>query len=232
MQQQLHWRDVPFAALRVVMVTLALFSSVTNVTAAPAEKTILVMGDSLSAAYGLSAEQGWVALLTKRLAQDGPAGWRVANASVSGETTAGGAARMAGELARQKPAVVVLELGANDGLRGLPLEAARANLSRMIVQSKIAGARVLLLGMRIPPNYGREYSDGFHAMFAELAREHDTAILPFLLDPVVASRDNFQDDNVHPTAAAQPLLRDHVWTALLPLLKGDAVAAITTPPER
>lgn len=242
MQQQIHRRDVPFAALRVVMVTLALFSSVTIVTAAPVEKaptvpavdarTILVMGDSLSAAYGLSAEQGWVALLAQRLAQDGPTGWRIANASVSGETTAGGAARIAGELARQKPSIVVLELGANDGLRGLPLETARANLSRMIAQSKTAGARVLLLGMRIPPNYGREYSEGFHAMFGDLAREHGTAILPFLLDPVVASRDNFQDDNVHPTAAAQPALRDHVWAALLPLMSSDAIAANTNAPER
>ncbi len=188
-------------------------------TAAPkAARTILVMGDSLSAAYGLSASQGWVALTADRIAKTNP-GWRVVNASISGETTAGGASRIAAELKRHKPAVVVIELGANDGLRGLSLAQSRANLERMIKSSGAAGARVLLVGMRIPPNYGRDYTQGFERNFSELSKLHKTAFLPFLLEPIALDRNAFQADNLHPTAGAQPRLRDHVWKALAPLLK-------------
>lgn len=183
-----------------------------------AARTVLVMGDSLSAAYGLSASQGWVALTAERIAQSRP-GWRVVNASISGETTAGGASRIDAELKRHRPAVVVIELGANDGLRGLPLAQSRANLERMIKASQAAGAKVLLVGMRMPPNYGRDYTQGFERNFAELSRQHKTAFLPFLLEPIATDRGAFQADNLHPVAAAQPRLRDHVWGALAPMLK-------------
>ncbi len=181
-------------------------------------RTVLVMGDSLSAAYGLTAAQGWVALTANRIGAQKP-GWRVVNASVSGETTAGGAARIAGELQRNKPAVVVIALGANDGLRGLPLAQTRANLEKMIRASQETGAKVLLVGMRLPPNLGPDYTRGFEENFAALSKQHRTALLPFLLEPIALERDAFQADNLHPTAQAQPKLRDHVWPALEPLLK-------------
>jgi acyl-CoA thioesterase-1 len=186
--------------------------------AAAAERTVLVMGDSLSAAYNLAPEQGWVALLGKKLQASHP-GWTVANASISGETTAGGASRIAAELARHQPAVVVIELGANDGLRGLDLAQTRANLERMITAAKRSGARVLLLGMRLPPNYGPQYTQGFERNYAELAKAHGAALLPFLLEPIASEREAFQADNLHPVAEAQPRLRDHVWPALEPLLR-------------
>jgi acyl-CoA thioesterase-1 len=176
------------------------------------------MGDSLSAAYGLSASQGWVALTANEVARTRP-GWRVVNASISGETTAGGAARIAGELKRNQPAVVVVELGANDGLRGLPLAQTRANLERMVKLSQASGAKVLLIGMRIPPNLGRDYTQGFERNFSELAKSNKTAFLPFLLEPIALDRANFQADNLHPVATAQPKLRDHVWKSLAPLLE-------------
>jgi len=179
--------------------------------------TVLVMGDSLAAGYGLSAEQGWVALLADRI-ESGAPGWRVVNASISGETTAGGSSRIVREVLRVKPAVVVIELGANDGLRGLPLREMRHNLARMIGASQYVGARVLLVGMRIPPNYGADYADGFEQVYRDLAAHFDVALLPFLLEPIAADRRNFQDDNLHPVAGAQPALRDHVWDALAPLL--------------
>jgi acyl-CoA thioesterase-1 len=187
-------------------------------TAAKPQRTVLVMGDSLSAAYGLSAAQGWVALTSERMAKTRP-GWRVVNASISGETTAGGAARIATELKRTSPGVVVIELGANDGLRGLPLAQTRANLERMIRLSQASGAKVVLIGMRMPPNLGREYTQGFERNFSELAKSHKTAFLPFLLEPIALDRANFQADNLHPVASAQPKLRDHVWKALVPLLQ-------------
>jgi acyl-CoA thioesterase-1 len=180
--------------------------------------TVLVMGDSLSAAYNLQAAQGWVALTERRLVQARP-GWRVVNASISGETTAGGAARIVGEVARVRPTVVVIALGANDGLRGLPLSETRRNLARMIGAAQGLGARVLVVGMRMPPNYGVEYTREFERTFLDLAKLFDTAYLPFLLEPVARDRANFQADNMHPTAEAQPALRDHVWTKLEPLLK-------------
>jgi acyl-CoA thioesterase-1 len=184
---------------------------------APGARKVLVMGDSLSAAYGLAAEQGWVQLLGQRLSGSHP-GWRVINASISGETTAGGAARIDAALDQHDPDLVVIELGANDALRGLPIEHASANLTRMIDASKARGAAVLLIGIRIPPNYGPDYAEALRATYETLARTHDTALLPFLLEPIALDRDAFLPDNLHPTAAAQPRLLDHVWTALEPLL--------------
>lgn len=183
-----------------------------------APRTVLVMGDSLSAAYGLSSAQGWVALTANRIAKEKP-GWRLVNASISGETTAGGAARLSAELQRHRPSIVVIELGANDGLRGLPLNQTRANLDRMIQSARKANARVLLIGMRIPPNYGPDYTRGFEATFTELAKQYGVPLVPFLLEPIARDRANFQDDNLHPVAAAQPKIRDHVWTRLGPMLK-------------
>jgi acyl-CoA thioesterase I len=180
--------------------------------------SLLVMGDSLSAAYGLKVEQGWVSLLARKLEQEGRP-WQVINASISGETTAGGASRIANELKRHKPRLVIIELGANDGLRGLPLDISEANLGKMIQAAKTTGARVLLVGMHIPPNYGPDYTQAFHGMYADLAERHDVALLPFLMQPIAADRGNYLDDNLHPTAAAQPELLAHVWTVLAPMLK-------------
>ena len=185
--------------------------------AAAAGKSILVFGDSLSAAYGIAQARGWVALLGERLRRERP-DYIVANASVSGETTAGGLSRFPRVLGIQKPKIVVLELGANDGLRGLPVAEMKKNLSAMIVQAQKAGARVLLVGMKLPPNYGPDYTSEFDAAFAELAKRHRTALLPFLLEGIAEKPELFQADRLHPTAEAQPQIAERVWRALAPLL--------------
>ncbi|MDI1253540.1 arylesterase [Thermomonas sp.] len=179
--------------------------------------TVLVVGDSLSAAYGIAAHEGWVALTGQRLAARKPA-WHIVNASISGDTSAGGAARIVAEVVRVKPAVVVIELGANDGLRGLPLRDLRRNLARMVGASQSIGAKVLVIGMRLPPNYGQAYTQEFERGFCGIADLMHAACLPFLLEPIARDRTAFQDDNLHPVASAQPALRDHVWPALAPLL--------------
>ena len=202
---------------RGVMILLALLL-LSAPAAAAGVKTVLVLGDSLSAGYGLAIDQGWVALTAQRMRASHP-GWRVVNASISGETTAGGASRIGAEIARSRPSVVVVELGANDGLRGLAVAQTRANLERIIRTAKGANAKVLLIGMRLPPNFGTQYTRAFEQTFVELSKQYQTAFLPFMLEPVAANRGNFQDDNMHPTAAAQPKLRDYVWTGLKPLLK-------------
>jgi acyl-CoA thioesterase-1 len=206
----------------MVLMILALLTPIAGFAAKPATApgtapTILVMGDSLSAGYGLANGQGWVALTAARLPASNP-GWKLVNASISGETSAGGAARIDAELARHHPRVLVLALGANDGLRGLPAKQMRANLERIIVAAQKAHARVLLVGMHMPPNMGARYTKDFEAVFAQLSAQQHTAFLPFLLAPVAADRNNFQEDNLHPVAAAQPKLRDHVWKELRPLL--------------
>ena len=179
---------------------------------------MLVYGDSLSAAYGIPERSGWAALLEERLKRERP-DYSVANASISGETTAGGLARLGKALERHRPAVVILELGANDALRGLPLAAMKTNLSAMIVQAQKAGAKVLLVGMRVPPNYGDAYANAFARAYTELAKRHRTALLPFLLEGIGEKDELFQADRLHPTAAAQPAVLDNVWRALAPLLK-------------
>ena len=185
---------------------------------AASSHTVLVMGDSLSAALGLAASQGWVALLGQRLAGSKP-GWTVVNASISGETSASGAARVVHELVLHRPDVLVIELGANDALRGLPLQQMRINLARMIGAAHGVHAKVLLIGMRMPPNYGTAYTQEFERSYRDLARQLDATLLPFLLEPIALDRSAFQDDNLHPVASAEPKLRDHVWRALEPLLK-------------
>lgn len=206
-----------FAPLSWVMFALLAFSMVAAAsTPSPQPRTLLVLGDSLAAAYGIPAQRGWVALLAERLQ---PFGWQVVNASISGETTAGGASRIAGELARHQPALVIVELGANDGLRGLPIDLAESNLERIIAAITAEGAQVLLVGMRIPPNYGPDYTTAFEAMYRRLAERHQLALLPFLLEPIAADDAAFQDDRLHPVAEAQPLLLEHLWPALQSVLK-------------
>lgn len=203
------------AALRLAVAVGLLFAA-TSVYAAGG---VLVFGDSLSAAHGIARDDGWVALLRELLAA-GDTPVAVNNASVSGETTAGGLARLPAALTRTQPEVVVLELGANDGLRALPIADMQANLASMIEASREANARVLLLGMRIPSNYGKDYGDRFHAAFEALADRYELAYVPFFLAPIASDRDNFQDDGLHPNAQAQPALLDHVWQQLAPLLPG------------
>jgi acyl-CoA thioesterase-1 len=183
--------------------------------AAPA---ILVFGDSLSAAYGIPREKGWVALLGERLKQR-HSDYTVVNASISGETSAGGAARIDAALAESKPAIVILELGANDGLRGLPVAQMKANLAAITRAAQGKDARVLLVGMRLPPNYGAEYAEAFHRAFQEVARREQVPLVPFLFEGLGDRRELFQEDNLHPVAGAQPLLLNNVWRRLQPMLR-------------
>lgn len=182
-----------------------------------AKQTLLVMGDSLSAAYNLPSEQGWVALTAKRMKSTHPQ-WAVVNASVSGETTSGGLSRLPAALKQHRPKLVIIELGANDALRGLPLELSRRNLQGMIRMAKAAGAKVLLIGMQMPPNYGKAYTDGFAGNYRALAKQEKTALLPFLLQPIALDRSYFLPDQVHPNAKGQVKLRDHVWPVLKAML--------------
>jgi len=185
---------------------------------AAAARTLLVFGDSLSAAYGLAPEQGWVHLLGERVARAG-LDWRVVNASVSGETTAGGLRRLPGDLARHKPAVVVIALGANDALRGQPIAGIRDNVEKMIRLARQARAEPVLVGLMIPPNYGIDYAAGFHDLFPALARRERLALVPFLLQGIGDKPEMFQADQLHPTAAAQAVIVDNVWKTLEPVLR-------------
>jgi acyl-CoA thioesterase-1 len=180
-------------------------------------RVILVFGDSLSAGYGLPQGRSWVDLLQRRLAAEG-LDYRVVNASISGETTLGGRNRLAAALEQHRPHTVVLELGSNDGLRGQPLNLMRDNLAAMAKASRAAGARVLIVGMRIPPNYGPKYTTEFHAAFQDVARSQRTALVPFLLDGFADQRALFQSDGIHPAEAAQTLILETVWKELRPLL--------------
>ena len=179
--------------------------------------TILVLGDSVSAGYGLASNEGWVALLQSRLQTQGY-GYRVVNASVSGETTTGGLARLPRALSVHRPQIVIVELGGNDGLRALPLETSRRNLERIIETSQASGARVLLLGMKIPPNYGPRYSQGFEQLFRDLARRYRLPFEPFFLEKIALAPGMMQADGLHPTAKAQPVMLDTVWPVLKPML--------------
>lgn len=185
---------------------------------AGAAGTILVFGDSLSAAYGIAQNRGWVALLEARL-KERQLNYSVANASVSGETTAGGVSRIGNALSQYHPNVVIVALGANDGLRGLSLDAMKKNLAQMIRAAQGAKARVVLVGMQMPPNYGRDYTQQFERTYSELAKEFRLALVPFMLEGVADKRDLFQSDNMHPVAAAQPMVLETVWKELAPLLK-------------
>jgi acyl-CoA thioesterase-1 len=183
-----------------------------TLSGAVSARTILVFGDSLSAAYGIPESTGWVALLGERLKQRN-SDYTVANASISGETTAGGAARIGKALASTKPSIVIVQLGANDGLRGLPVTEMKKNLTSIVQASKREGARVVLVGMQLPPNYGVPYVNQFRAAFGEVAKEARVVLVPFLLEGL-DKREQFQADNLHPTAAAQPILLENVWRKL------------------
>lgn len=186
--------------------------------AAHAAGPLLVLGDSLSAAHNIPQQAGWVALLEHRLNQRGTPAPKVINASISGETSAGALARLPALLAQYKPSLVLVELGGNDGLRGLPPAELAANLDAIIRASRDADAKVLLLGIDLPPNYGRAYRDRFRAVYSDLAKKHRVPLLPFLLDGVALQPGLMQEDGVHPTAAGQPRVLDNVWELLQPML--------------
>ncbi len=185
---------------------------------ASAQRTVMVFGDSLSAAYGLATGQGWVSLLGERIDREKLA-WRVVNASVSGETTAGGLRRLPFDLKRHSPSLVVIALGANDGLRGQPVAASRANLEEMIRVARAARAEPVLVGLMIPPNYGIEYAREFRELFPQLAKKARAPLIPFLLEGIADRRELFLPDQLHPGAAAQPRILDNVWPILEPLLR-------------
>ncbi|HEX4023759.1 MAG TPA: arylesterase [Steroidobacteraceae bacterium] len=184
---------------------------------------ILVFGDSLSAGYGVPVGSGWVSLLARKIAQ-ADYDFNVVNASVSGETTAGGLARLPRALDLHRPGILILELGANDGLRGLPVAAARSNLDQMITLAQARGVRVLLLGLRMPPNYGPRYTGAFHQMYLDLASEHHIALVPFLLGKVALHPELIQADGLHPNVRGQPLLLQVVWPQLAPMLSAHVPA--------
>lgn len=215
-----YWRKAVqvFVMLAVAVALAPPVARAAGAASAPDPRTILVLGDSLSAGYGMAASQAWPALLEARLRERDPR-FRVVNASISGETTAGGLARIDDALERHRPAIVVIELGSNDALRGLPLELARENLGEMARRARKSGARVLVVGMEMPPNFGPAFTVAFRGMFAEVAAEHEAELLPFLLEPIARDRANFLDDNLHPTPETQPAIVDHVLTVLGPMIE-------------
>lgn len=207
-----------WALSMALSMVLAVFSASSPSASEQSSSVILVWGDSLSASYSMDEQQGWVALLQERLMAEGLHDWHVVNGSVSGETTAGGLARLPAMLASTSPDIVILELGGNDGLRGLPVPTIRENLVQMIELSQGAGARVLLSGIQIPPNYGPRYTGPFYAQYTELAQQYGLALIPFLLDGIAENAELMQDDGIHPTAEAQPLIVEIVWPVLSQLM--------------
>ncbi len=208
-------RSIVFMAL--ILVVAPVHAS-QNSLESTLENTLLIMGDSLSAAYGVQTDEAWVALLRQRLDERGFSGWKLVNASISGETTDGGLRRLPDLLDRHQPDIVMIELGGNDGLRGFPPQVIRRNISRMIEQSREIDAEILLVGMRIPPNYGKPYTEAFASIFPELAERFDTQLVPFFLANIYDQEALMQDDDIHPTAAAQGQLLDNVWPVLKPML--------------
>jgi acyl-CoA thioesterase-1 len=216
--QQLVRIQMSWALSMALSMVLAVFSASSPSASEQSSSVILVWGDSLSASYRMDEQQGWVALLQERLMAEGLHDWHVVNGSVSGETTAGGLARLPAMLASSSPDIVILELGGNDGLRGLPVPTIRENLVQMIELSQGAGARVLLSGIQIPPNYGPRYTGPFYAQYTELAQQYGLALIPFLLDGIAENAELMQDDGIHPTAEAQPLIVEIVWPVLSQLM--------------
>ena len=204
--------------LRGLIAALCLVVGVGHAQPVSRAQNILVLGDSLSASYGLAQTSGWVSLLQQRVAAE-KFPHQVINASISGETTSGGLYRIDALLSQHKPSVVILALGANDGLRGLQLKATQSNLETMIRRVQKNHAQVLLIGMRLPPNYGPAYTEKFHRLFEQIALKYQTKRVPFLLAQIASKREYFQADGLHPTAAAQPLLLDTVWPVLMPMLE-------------
>lgn len=206
-----------FRFLKILIVLPGLLFTHLVMAETTSKQTILVFGDSLSAAYGIPKEQGWVNLVAQRV-KDNQLPYEVANASVSGETTAGGLSRLPAALKQFKPSIVVIELGANDGLRGLPLDAMKNNLEKMIQASKQINAQVVLLGMFIPPNYGPKYTNGFKAVYLDLSEKYKTPFIPFFLDGISGHSDLVLEDGLHPNVNAQRKILENVWPTLKPLL--------------
>jgi acyl-CoA thioesterase-1 len=204
--------SVVYAALLLTQTSVALAQETPSIPP-PTQPSILIFGDSLSAAYGIGEDEGWVTLLAERLKQENSK-LQVINGSVSGETTTGGRARLPSLLERYAPTYVLIELGGNDGLRGLPLALMRENLTEMITLSKASGATVLIAGMQIPPNYGPRYTEPFYAQYAELAEEFDLYLIPFLIDGIPQQPALIQADGIHPKAEAQSMILDNVWPVL------------------
>ncbi|TDN70183.1 (3S)-malyl-CoA thioesterase [Paraburkholderia sp. BL10I2N1] len=199
------------------MATVPLAADAAN-TAAPDKPVIVVLGDSISAEYGLPRDTGWVALMRRRLA-DERLDYNVANASISGDTTSGGRARLPALMQRLKPAIVIVELGANDALRGVPLATTEDNLRTIIEQAQQAHAQVVLVGMYVPPNYGMDYTQKFHGIYGDLSKQFRVPLVPFLLAGIENRPDMFQADQIHPKQEAQPTLLNNVWLTLKPLLR-------------
>jgi acyl-CoA thioesterase-1 len=206
-----------FRAQLAVLALLIVASIAPMASAAQAAPTVLIVGDSLSAGYGIGPGQGWVDLLQRKLAAQGFA-HQVVNASISGDTTAGGRSRLGAALQTHKPQIVIIELGGNDGLRGSALASVKSNLDYMVATAQTAGAKVLLLGMRLPPNYGAGYIAEFAALFGDVAKARKAALVPFILQGFGDKPELFQADRIHPTAQAQPLMLDAVWPELRRLL--------------
>lgn len=204
-------------ALRMSRALVLLIVALTATSAYSASKTILVVGDSLSAEYGLARDTGWVTLLEHRLQRERVSA-TVINSSISGDTTSGGKARLPALLKKYRPSIVILELGANDALRGLSMQTTEANLRDMILAAQEIRARVLLVGMQIPPNYGPDYRKKFAAIYPKLAKDTGSALVPFLFEDLIKRPELFQSDRIHPTAEAQPIMLDTVWPQLKPLL--------------
>ena len=222
-----------FLIRSVGLFAIALYAVAFNATAlgavnstkgkADPRAVLLVLGDSVSAEYGLQRGSGWVALLANRLQQSG-SNYTVVNASISGDTTSGGRTRLPALLKQHRPAIVIIELGGNDGLRGLPVARMRDNLATMVRAGQSAGAQVIVAGIRIPPNYGRNYTEGFYGTFAEVAKQSNAALVPFILEGFTDSPDFFQADRIHPSAQAQARILQTVWPVLEPLLSKAAKA--------
>ena len=208
-----------FLLVKVSIISLSFMGFVAwSIPAWAATPKILIYGDSLSAAYGIPQQQGWAVLLQKKLAQEKLA-YEVINASISGETTDSGLTRLASTIRQVKPAIIILELGANDGLRGLPIKNMRDNLSAMIQLCKKSGIKVLLLGMKIPSNYGLQYTKEFSQTYMQLGKQHKVALLPFMLENVALKPDLIQADGLHPNALGQPVILENIWPELQKLLK-------------
>lgn len=209
------------AVLAAALAVTATWAGATAQAAGTDKPVIVVLGDSLSAEYGLPRDSGWVALLRRRLA-DERIDYSVANASISGDTTSGGRARLPGLMSRLKPSIVIVELGANDALRGVPLSTTEDNLRTIVKEAQQNKAKVVLVGMYVPPNYGPAYTQRFHQIYGVLAKEFDVRLVPFLLAGIESKPEMFQSDQMHPTRQAQPVLLDNVWPALAPLLRRQA----------
>lgn len=204
----LYSRSIAFILLAIITVPVM-----------ASQQTLLIVGDSLSAAYGVPTETAWVQLLRERLQSNGLGNWRVVNASISGETTDGGARRLPELLEKNSPSVVIIELGGNDGLRGFPPNVIKSNLATMVGHVQSSGARAILVGIQIPPNYGQRYTQMFADIFPALSDSHNTALVPFFLDNIYDQENLMQGDGIHPTAEAQPILLENVWPVLKPLLQ-------------